>query len=196
MRDRTGRGRVLMRRQRVAVTAVVAVLATAVLLAGCGAWSKTTGPFAQADHAVQVPAGWYRLKDVDRLLLTREGPSLQSVQIFRMPAVGTLPHSQRPIDAGMLPIETAAAISDDLSFDASIGHFEVVESGPAVVGGRPAFRFVAVYRDVKDLQYKMVYYGVLRGWWFYGLRYDAPLRNYFDRDVAVFERMVDSFAFR
>jgi hypothetical protein len=173
------------------------VLAILLLVAGCGAWSRVKGPYTGVDYTVDLPStGWFRLKGVDQLLLTREGLRLQSMQIMRLPVVGFLPHSQRSLDPDMTPLEASTTIADDLSFDASIGHFEVLESRPTMVGGRPGFRLVADYRDLQDLQYRMVYYGVLSGWWFYCLRYDAPLRHYYERDLAAFERMAGSFVFR
>jgi hypothetical protein len=175
--------------------AIIALMMVLLLLNGCGAWSRTGGSHRLIDFSADLPAGWFRLKDVDYLLLTRDGPLLQSVTVSRLPAGGVLPHSLRTIAPGMLPLEAAEAVADDLRFDEAIGHFEVVESRPAVVGGLPGFRMTAVYRNMKDLRCKMVYYGVLRGPWFYGLRYDAPLRHYFDRDLAAFESIVGSFSF-
>ena len=41
--------------------------------------------------------------------------------------------------------------------------------------------------------YRSVYYGFMRGKWFYGISYTAAQRHYFERDVTTFESVLQSF---
>lgn len=172
------------------------LLLFALLLAGCGNWARTGGRFLSEGYAVDLPRQWFRLRNVNYLLMTRDGTALQSLTISRLPANVRLPHTKRTLAEDMLQLEVAEAVLDDLAFDENKGHLTVCSSDPAFVGGEPGFRLELTYRDRKDLQYRMVAYGVLSGNWFYALQYEAPERYYFSRDAADFERIVGSFSFR
>ena len=172
--------------------AVMAVL----LLAGCGNWARTGGPFEQPGQAVELPDRWYRFRNVDYLLMTRDGPPLQSITISRFPVNVPLPHTARELTEGMLPLEAAETVLDDLAFDGTAGHLEVLENGPAVVGGLPAFRVLLSYHNRNGVAYRSVIYGVLQDRWLHLLRYAAPQRYYFDRDLAAFEAIVGTFTLR
>jgi hypothetical protein len=176
------------------MTRLLAVSVLLLLLAGCGSWARTKdGPFELSGQSVRLPSGWYRLKDAGFLLLTRDGPPLQTVVVSRHPVDVPFPHTARTVSEGMLPVEAAEAVLDDLAFDETIGHLEVLENAPAVVGGLPGFRIATAYRDRNDLAYRSVTCGVLAGRWLHLLRYAAPRRHYFDRDLGAFEEIVRSF---
>jgi len=172
------------------------LLLLALLFAGCGNWARTGGHFLSEGYAVDLPRQWFRLRNVNYLLMTRDGTALQSLTISRLPANVRLPHTKRMLSEDMLQREVAEAVVDDLAFDENKGHLMVRSSRPAFVGGVPGFRLELTYRDRKDLQYRMVAYGVLSGSWFYALQYEAPERYYFGRDATDFERIVRSFRFR
>jgi hypothetical protein len=172
--------------------AVMAML----VLGSCGNWARTGGPFEQPGQAVVLPSGWYRLQNMDYLLLTRDGPPLQSITISRLPVGVPLLNTARELSEGMLPLEAAETVLDDLSFDGTMGHLEVLESEPAVVGGLPGFRVLLSYRDRNDLAYRSVIFGVLQDRWLHLLRYAAPQRYYFDRDLSAFEAIAGSFTLR
>lgn len=175
---------------------LTALLAAVLLLAGCGNWARTGGRLDLGDREVDLPDRWYRLKNVDYLLLTKDGPPLQSVTVLRHYVDIPLPNTARTFAGGMLPAEVAETVLDDLSFDERIGHIVVRENRPAAVAGLPGFRISLSYRDRQDLAYRAVIYGVLANQWVHLLRYDAPQRYYFDRDLAVFESIAGSFMIR
>lgn len=175
---------------------LLAVLAALSLIAGCGNWARTGGRLEMGGREVDLPDRWYRLKNIDYLLLTRDGPPLQSVTVRRQYVDFPLLNTARTFAAGMLPAEVAETVLDDLSFDERIGHLEVLDNRPAAVTGLPGFRIELSYRDRQDLAYRAVIYGVLAGRWVHLLRYDAPQRYYFDRDLAAFESIAGSFMIR
>ena len=49
------------------------------------------------------------------------------------------------------------------------------------------------YKTKDDLKLRVVYCGVIQGEWFYGIRYSAPQRHYFDKDLKTFETVLRSF---
>ena len=58
---------------------------------------------------------------------------------------------------------------------------------------RDAVRDAATYKTKDDLKVRVVYCGVLDGEWFYGIRYSAAQRHYFDKDLKTFEMVLRSF---
>ncbi len=182
-----------MIRSALRIGTMLAVLCA--LAAGCGNWARTGGPFEQPDHAVVLPDGWFRLKGVGDLLLTRDGPPLQTVTITSRAADAPFRNTKRRMVEGMHPLEAAEAFLDDLLFDEELLQLEVMDSRPAVVGDEPGFRISLAFRDHQGVARRSVRYGVLRGGRFFSLRYDAAERHYFDRDLAAFEDMVSTFVF-
>ena len=61
------------------------------------------------------------------------------------------------------------------------------------ISGKPGFWTVFTYKTKDELKLKVVYCGVLDGEWFYGIRYSAAQRHYFDKDLKTFETVLRSF---
>jgi hypothetical protein len=53
---------------------------------------------------------------------------------------------------------------------------------------------VFTYENREGLAFKTIYYGFLRGDWFYNLRYNAAENHYSESDVQTFERVLDSWS--
>ena len=60
------------------------------------------------------------------------------------------------------------------------------------IAGNPGFRIVFAYKTDDGLKMKGVVYGLMQGEWFYVLKFAAPQRHYFDRDLKTFEQVVAS----
>ena len=61
------------------------------------------------------------------------------------------------------------------------------------MAGLPGFKLVYSFRAVNGLRLKRVHYGVLVRDWVYRIQYQAAARYYFDKDLATFERVRESF---
>jgi len=48
------------------------------------------------------------------------------------------------------------------------------------------------YKDKRGLEYKSLYYGFMKGEWFYGIRYNAPQRHYYEKELKTFRKFVES----
>ena len=93
----------------------------------------------------------------------------------------------------MLPQEAASVIIDEIISDRAVLHFKVIENAPTVVNSYDGFKMIFTYRNEEDLAFKTIYYGFLRGAWFYNLRYNAAQGHYSQKDVQAFEKVLESF---
>lgn len=165
-----------------------------ILLNGCAPWVRTGGPYeaTKENVALDLPDGWMRLNSDDYLLLTRDGVLLQSILVENINVNDTLKHTKKKFRKGMLPLEAAEVIVDNIASNKGVQNFEVKENKSAKVAGKPGFRVVYSYKTAEGLKMQGVVYGLMHGEWFYLIRYAAPKRHYFDRDFSSFERVVAS----
>lgn len=160
-------------------------LLAVMVFSGCARWTPVGGPYASEAQNVKVslPDGWMRLNTDEFIYITRDGGLLQNILIEAFHVDDTLKHTKKKLRSGMLPIEASEVIIDNISSDQNISALEVKENKSARVGGHQGFKAVLTYKNQDGLKIKTVYYGFMNGEWFYGLRYTAPQRHYFDKDI-------------
>lgn len=100
--------------------------------------------------------------------------------------------AKKVLKANMLPQEVADFILDILRSDKKLSQFTLVKNEPAQLGGKDGFRLVYTFM-INKVRYRNIYYGMLQDKTFYRISYSAPVRYYFDKDVAAFEKIVGSF---
>ncbi|HEU0265869.1 MAG TPA: hypothetical protein VFR01_09100 [Geobacterales bacterium] len=171
----------------------VIYLVLLVLLAACGPWLKTDGPYRGDGFTVNLPTGWMRSNTADYLLITHDGLLLQYVAIFDKDVDAEFANTKKRLKPGMMPQEAAEVVLDDIASNKNLRNVELLENKPAKVAGVPAFRAVLSYSDKDGLRYRSIYYGFMKDGTFHGLRYSAPARYYFDKDSKTFERIVQSY---
>lgn len=175
--------------------AVLALL----LFAGCATarWANVPGEYRlEGGHFVlSIPDGWFVWQDpkAARVTITRDGLPLQQILAGRIAIKDSLPNTKRKFEPGMLPQEAAEIVADSFAADKRLSNYRLLENEPATVAGQTGFRLVFRAKDENDLREKNVFYGFLSGEWFYFLRFSAAERHYFDRDLAAFEQVVQSF---
>ena len=147
----------------------------------------------EADFSVAIPDGWWKPEFTNKYLITKDGPFLQYVLIQRRPINKSFRYTQKKIKRGMLPQEAAGIIIDELASDRFLMNLKVIENGPATVDGQDGFKILFTYNDKKGSPFKTLYYGFINGGSLYNLRYCAARRHYFDKDVAEFEQIKNSF---
>jgi hypothetical protein len=175
----------------------VVLLLVVLVIAGCGPWLRTEGPYVSdsLNFAVDLPTGWMRQNNSNLLLITRDGVLLQKIVASRL-EIGKekqFAHTKKRVSAGMLPQEAADVVLDDFQSDQGIIGFAVEENAPATVGGVPGFKARFAYKTKDGLKYQCVYYGALSGGYLYSLFYAAPARHYYAADLDAFEQMVRTF---
>lgn len=179
---------------------LIPALAALLLLAGCQTWQPggTVYTAEKNSFSLTVPAGWHYtttampVRNAD-LFATKDGIFLQRLVVERHLIKEPLPSSKRTITAQMSPFEIAEAIVDDIRSDRALQHFEVNENTPATVGGQPGFRLLLQYQNADNLRLAELRYGALVGDRVYFLRFIAPARHYFERDVGAVEEAARTF---
>ena len=165
-------------------------------VSGCAPWVQVEGPYRMDSQGYEanLPAGWRRATTVsDSLLLTRDGVSLQSIRIERVAVGDELTHTKKKVAKSMSPQDVAEVELDEVRSDQDIRNFELSENVPFQVAGLPGFKLVYSFRAVNGLRLRRVHYGVLVRDGVYRIQYQAPARYYFDKDLATFERVRESF---
>jgi len=146
-----------------------------------------------ADFSVDIPVGWWKPEYTGKYLLTKDGPYLQYVLIQQRPLNKAFRYTKKKIRPGMLPQEAAGIIIDELASDRYLMNFSVIENAPTTVDGHAGFRILFTYTDKKKSQFKTLYYGFINADSFYTLRYCAAARHYFEKDIASFDQIINSF---
>jgi hypothetical protein len=127
--------------------------------------------------------------------------------------VRNFPNLNKRFVEGMGSTEVADVMLDSRANNPSITDLQIREVAPLQFAGNHGFKAVFDFRlnapddrsimlggamtkaDVsgRKTPYRSLYYGFMRGQWFYGISYTAALRYYFDRDAAAFEAVIQSF---
>ncbi len=172
-------------------------IAVMLLLTGCIKRPWTPAPAAEHVAASQnvrlsLPEGWMLSSREDVLLVTRDGVRLQHVIVAVINVDDELKYTKKTFKHGMLPLEQAGVILDNMASNPHRAAFKVHSKKPAQVAGHQAFRAEVTFKDDDGLRYRGVLYGFMQNDWFYLARYIAPDRHYFARDEDQFENIVSS----
>lgn len=181
---------------RISPIPVVLAVIIALGVAGCATppWSTIPGPQRAAKIAVtaDLPAGWARFNPDAGLLLTKDGPLLQSVQMRRHKYGAKLENTDRTIERNAEPLEAAQLLLDAMMADQSKHQLAVLDNRPAVVSGYPGFRLEVTYKSTDGLTMHETTYVALTAESYVIIRFQAPERHYHERDAGEFERIVAS----
>jgi len=167
------------------------------LAVGCAPWVRVGGVYQDTERnfSVDLPPGWMKSNMDKSLLITRDGMLLQTIVIERLKTTDELLYTKKKLEPSMVPQEAAEVIGDNIGSNPSITDFTLLENAPTTIANRPGFKLLYQYKNKDGLQVKGMYCGFLSGDWFYALRYTAPARYYFDKDVGTFEKVLSSFTF-
>ncbi len=143
--------------------------------------------------SVEIPKGWWKPEHVNKYFITKDGAFLQYVLIQQRPIERPFRHTKKKLKKAMLPQEAAAVIIDEIASDRRILNFNVIQNVPAVIDGHEGFKILFTNKDQKGSTYKTLYYGFISGDSFYNLRYNAAMRHYYDKDIADFKQILNSF---
>jgi hypothetical protein len=173
----------------------LSLLICLMLVLGCASMAQQTSldKLPESNFSVEIPAGWWKPEQIDKYLITRDGPFQQYVLIQERPINKPFRHTQKKVRSGMLPQEAAGVIIDELASDRYLANFSVLENGPAVIDGHDGFKILFYYKDKKGTEFKTLYYGFIRGDSFFNLRYCAAVQDYFEKDLPTFEKMIVTF---
>ena len=124
----------------------------------------------------------------------------------------TFPYLKNNFAEGMVSTEVADVILDSRANNPRVTDLQIREVAPLQFAGNQGFRAVFDFRlntpddrsmvngvmsgvdtSGRKTPYRSVYYGFMRGKWFYGISYTAARRHYFEKDVETFESVLQSF---
>ena len=174
---------------------ISALLISLLLITGCASMAQERSLKNLPDNkfSVEIPAGWWKPKHIDKYLITKDGVFLQYVLIQQRPIDRPYRNTKKKLNKGMLPQEAADVIIDEIASDRRVLNFNVIENAPAIIDGREGFKILFTYKDKKGSTFKTLYYGFISADSFFNLRYSAARRYYFDKDIADFEKILSSF---
>jgi hypothetical protein len=145
------------------------------------------------NFTVDIPEGWTRFSSAEYFMLTKEGVFSQYILVLQRRADEPFSHTENRLRKDMSPKEAAGVITDELGSDENLMNFQSLEYIPAKVGRYNGFRIVFRYQDKNGRNFRTAFYGLLKGNWFYSLRYCAQEEKYTDEDIKAFEKVVNSF---
>jgi hypothetical protein len=172
------------------------------LLAGCAPFVLASGKqtLNEYEFEVTVPEDWYRavrapgsVEAYQGLVLTRDGLPLQQIRVERVAVDKELKFTKRKFDVKLPPHELAEIELDDHRSNPNVFNLTIEENAPATVDGRRGFKLVYTWTTKEGYRLKRTHYGFLEGKWVYRIFYQAAARYYFDRDLATFEKLRESF---
>lgn len=165
------------------------------LIFGCAAAANKSSlnDLPKSDFSVEIPAGWWKPQYVDKYFITKDGPFLQYVLIQQRPIDRPFRNTKKKLRKRMLPLVSSRIIIDEIASDRNITNFKVVENSPAIIDGHAGFKILFTYMDKKGSMFKTLYYGFVSDNTFFNLRYNAATRHYYDKDIADFQQILNSF---
>jgi hypothetical protein len=166
------------------------------MVCGCATWVAVGGNYKanSQNYQVELPEGWRKYNPATgKLLITKDGFSLQHIQILRREIGTELPYTKKKLSKGMLPQEAAELVMDNIRSNPNILNQNFIENRPAQIGGHAGFKIVYTYQNKNGLNKKGALYCLLVGDWCYEIIYEAPERHYFSKDLPAFEKIKESF---
>lgn len=168
------------------------------LLQACSLWTKTDGSRVSGPdnaYSVELPANWVRFAPAqDRILITRDGLRLQTIEITRLAHDKAFPKIKKQWDAKMLPFELAELVIAEFKTASDQRTVNVAVNEPAKIGGSiPGVHLRLNFKNEKGLQYERDAYAFADAKGVYLLALQAPTLHFFPRDLKTFENVVQSF---
>lgn len=170
------------------------LLLLAAEFSGCATWQTIGGRYVDKSlgYEVEYPVGWIGHFSSESSVITKDGVFLQFIAISRLQIGEPLQHTKRKFEAKMMPEEVANVAIADLRSNANLSNLKILENNPAVLSGKPACKLLYSFKTKAGEAKKGSTYALISGQFAYQLLYEANSR-YFDRELGVFEKVVDSF---
>lgn len=172
--------------------------AFALLIAGCSipTWQPVAGPVQspKGGFSVQLPQGWAYLNasGADAVISSREGPGLQHIRAWVHPLADPMPNSKDTVSSDMTTEQLADAVYEEMVEVEGADLMEIASVAPATLAGNDGFRLEYTFTHTGGPKCRSVLFGAIKGDSLYLIVYRAPARFYFDRDLADFEKAVQS----
>jgi hypothetical protein len=145
------------------------------------------------NFSVVIPESWERI-DLDKyLLITKDGPFLHYILVQDYTIDRKFDHTNKKFKKNMLPTEASEVIIDEISADKEIKNFRLIENNTVTINSYDGFRLIFTYNTADGSSHKTTYYGFVIGNMFYSIRYNACNEAYYQKDLATFQQVLNSF---
>jgi hypothetical protein len=145
------------------------------------------------NYSIALPNQWFEVSASRHFMMTKDGVFSQYILIQQRHVEEPFKHTKRTFDRQMLPQEAAQVVLDEIASDRSVLNFQVIENKPARLNRYDGFRVIFTYKTSKGSEYKTIYYGFLKGDWFYSVRYNVSNRYDTREGIVDFETVLNSF---
>ncbi len=174
---------------------VFRIILLLVVLAGCLACAHAGGFSKPASYSftIDIPEGWRKIDNNRYLFVTKESPFLQYILVQNRPIDRSFRNTKKKMQNGMLPEEAAQVIIDELTSDQNLMNLRILSNSPATIKEYDGFKILYTYSDTEGRTYKTLYYGFIKEDTFFNLRFSAADQIYFQRDIAAFRSILNSF---
>ncbi len=177
------------------LTCVAALL----LLTGCVTpqWQLIEKPeltSAGSSYRIQGPVGWVQLTGIEKqTFITREGPTLQAIDVQQTPKDKAFENIDIKINDNILISELAQFYVAEFKAKNQALQMTRTDTIPFTIDEKQGFKVSLEFRNEEGLIFDVIACGLLFDDQFYTLVYHAPRLHYFERDLPVFNRVVESF---
>lgn len=167
------------------------------------AWKivEAGAPFTHkaSGYSVQFPPGWKysKLWFSDESGASRDGPSLQTIFVDFRSHKSAFRALKQKSSATMLPQDLAQTLVADMTKERGLENVTTISDEPTMLAGRPGFRLMFEYKAPVQrgaVRLREIVVGTVNDRGLYLVGFRAPVLHYFDRDVAMFETALQSFA--
>ncbi len=173
----------------------ILLIVLAISISGCAILVETGGvqKYNKANFSVDLPEGWMRNNRGRFLVMSKDGFPCQLIVADRRSLDKNMKDMPKQFSEDMLPHEQAETYLDAMKMSKSKLNFTVEENSPAKISGKPGFKVVYWFNYEDGPKIKCMSYGLIHDKHFYLIRYEAPARHYYDKDVEAFEKIVRSY---
>lgn len=164
------------------------------ILTACAVWSPISGEYqnSRSEYKIFLPEGWMRLNQHRNLIMSKNGPLLELVQIRVLSIKKPLPYTKKMIQKDMMAQELSEILIDDYSSSPENLDLQVISNKPSDISSVKGIRVEFTSNTKEGLKRKTVFYGLLIGELLYWVEYSAADTYYFDKEIRTFEDMVKS----
>lgn len=166
-------------------------------LTSCATWARVDNPQMigpEGRYYITLPSCWIHAAFIsDGICISKDGPLLNWVQIMHFKKDQGFPLTQVILGDDTLISEAAEYYLAELKETYRMGTVNHVNTEPAEVDGKSAFKIHLEIIDDKGLAFDVLAYGVMDAQYFYHISYKAPRLLYFEKELAAFEKMVGTF---
>lgn len=178
------------------VNLIFSCLLLSVIFAGCASSWKVTGTkYKKPYYYFQPPPRWMIINDGSSAMLSKHGPGLEKILIFRHKITDSLQFTRLRIYPEMLPHELAEALLSRMIAAPQIINVCLLREEPAEVDSRQAIRLTVDYQ-INAIGFREIIYAFIDKFFVYELKYCAARQHYFEENIDTFESLVKSFRLR